>query len=78
MTSTNADYEATKDVQVAIDGIVREGRFRVLGGSVVYYDSEIKFSPYGMDRPETVARWLLSDLCRKADARAKKSGARGD
>jgi len=22
---------------------------------------------YGMNRPETVARWLLSDLCRKAD-----------
>jgi hypothetical protein len=73
--NTNAGYEETKDIQVAIDGVTREGRFRVMSGSViVYYGSEIKFAPYGMNRPETVARWLLSDLCRKVDAKAKKSG----
>lgn len=76
MINTNAGYEETKDIQVAIDGVTREGRFRVMSGSViVYYASEIKFAPYGMNRPETVARWLLSDLCRKVDAKAKKSGA---
>ncbi|NLP60523.1 hypothetical protein [Paraburkholderia sacchari] len=75
----NADYQETKNVQVTVDGVVREGRFRVTSGSViVYYESEIKFAPHGMNRPEAVARWLLSDLCRKADARAIKNGTRGD
>ncbi|SIT41642.1 hypothetical protein BN2476_300107 [Paraburkholderia piptadeniae] len=77
VTNTNADYEKTADIQVAIDGVMHEGRFRVMSGSViVYYGSEIKFAPCGMDRPETVARWLLSDLCRKVDAKTKKRGTR--
>jgi hypothetical protein len=31
---------------------------------VVYFDGRIKFVDYGMDRPETVAKWLISDLSR--------------
>lgn len=73
MTKANADYEETRTVQVTIDDVVYEGRFRVLTGSViVYFGSEIKFASYGMDRPETVARWLLTDLCRKTKSRGRK------
>jgi hypothetical protein len=71
--SRNANYE-TVDIQITIDGVTREGRFRVLNGSViVYFRSEIKFASYGMDRPETVARWLLTDLVRKMDAMENKN-----
>ena len=40
----------------------------VAGSVIVYFESEIKFARYGMNRPEVVARWLLSDLCRKVEA----------
>ena len=29
---------------------------------------------YGMDRPELVARWLLTDLSRRDEIKKKKSG----
>jgi hypothetical protein len=54
-----------RTVRVEIDGVVREGRFRVMGGSViVYFEDKIKYALYGLDRPETVARWLLSRCTR--------------
>jgi hypothetical protein len=75
MTRRHTNYE-TADIQVTIDGVVREGHFRVVNGSViVYYGSEVKFATHGMTQPETLARWLLTDLCRQVDARRKKHGA---
>ena len=73
---TSADYETTRVVQANVDGITREGHFRVMSGSViVYYESEIKFAEYGLNRPEVVARWLLSDLCRRVDANKSRGSS---
>ena len=67
------EYETTRPVEVELDGNRHIGTFRVVAGSVVvYFESEIKFAPHGMNRPEVVARWLLSDLCRKVEARKRK------
>ena len=69
-----AEYETTRPVEVDLDGIRYAGTYRVMAGSViVYFESETKFAPYGLDRPELVARWLLTDLCRKVEASKRKS-----
>jgi hypothetical protein len=69
------DYETTKQIEIELDGSRFRGRYRVLGGSViVYYESEIKFADYGMNRPELVAKWLLSDLSRRVERKKRKSG----
>jgi hypothetical protein len=53
-------------VDVELDGMLYQGRCRVLGHSViVYFGSETKFVGYATNRPETVARWMLSDLVRR-------------
>jgi hypothetical protein len=63
------DYEVLRDVEVELDGARHEGKFRLGGHSViVYVKSEIKFGDYGMNRPETVARWMLSDLVRRVNS----------
>ncbi|SAL06233.1 hypothetical protein AWB81_07499 [Caballeronia arationis] len=52
-------------VEIELNGVRVRGRYRVMGKTVVvYFDEKIKFVDYGMDRPETVAKWLLSDLSR--------------
>lgn len=58
VTNMDADSEKTRDLHVIIGGMTREGRFGVMSDSViVYYQSEIKFEPYGTGiAPETVAR----------------------
>ncbi|AME23741.1 hypothetical protein [Burkholderia sp. PAMC 26561] len=59
-------YDDLRYVDIELDGVRYEGRFRVSGRSViVYYEAEIKFVDFGMHRPETVARWMLSDLVRR-------------
>ncbi|MEX3934064.1 hypothetical protein AB4Y32_20030 [Paraburkholderia phymatum] len=59
---------------VAIDGNTYTGSYRLLDGSViVYFGWEIRSARYDMDRPETVARWLLLDVCRKAEAKKRKA-----
>ena len=69
------NYETTKKIEIELDGSRYRGRYRVLGGSViVYYESEIKFADYGMNRPEFVAKWLLSDLSRRVERKKEKSG----
>jgi hypothetical protein len=69
------NYETTKKIEIELDGSRYRGRYRVLGSSViVYYDSEIKFADYGMNRPELVAKWLLSDLSRRVERKKRKSG----
>ncbi|OAJ56087.1 hypothetical protein A6V36_22415 [Paraburkholderia ginsengiterrae] len=50
------------------------GMFRVIGGSViVYYKDEIKFASHGMNLPDVVARWLLTDVCRKLQRKGRKA-----
>jgi hypothetical protein len=70
-------YEELRDVEVALDGVLYQGRFRVTGHSVVvYFESEIKFVDYGMNRPETVARWMLSDLARRPRSQKRRPARR--
>ena len=72
-----AEYETTHPLNVEVDGVNHAGSYRVMAGSViVYLENEIKFASYGANRPEIVARWLLTDLCRKADSRKRKAGRR--
>ena len=67
------EYETTRPVEVELDGNRYIGTFRVVAGSdIVYFESETKFAAHGTNRPEVVARWLLSDLCRKVKARERK------
>lgn len=62
------DYETTRAVEIELDDTRYAGTFRVMSGTViVYYKNEIKYAPHGLDRPEVVARWLLTDVCRKAE-----------
>jgi hypothetical protein len=69
------EYETTRPVEVDVDGNRYIGTFRVVAGSViVYFESEIKFARHGMYRPEVVARWLLSDLSRRVEAKKRKTG----
>jgi hypothetical protein len=41
---------------------------------IVYSGADIRSAQCGMDRPETVARWVLLDICRKAEAKKRKDG----
>lgn len=60
-------YESLTPLEILVDDARHSGRYRVLGESViVYYGAEVKFASIGMDRPEMVARWLLTDLVRRA------------
>ncbi|TCG03523.1 hypothetical protein BZM27_47860 [Paraburkholderia steynii] len=62
-----------RPVEVEIDGNRYTGSYRVVAGSViVYFASETRFTTYGLTRPEVMARWLLTDLCRKVEARKRK------
>ncbi len=69
----NDSYEDLRSVDVEIDGVRYEGLFRILGHSViVYYEAEVKFVDFEMNRPETVARWMLSDLARRPRSLKKR------
>jgi hypothetical protein len=60
-------------VEIAIDGATHSGTYRVLTGSViVYHDGEVKFASVGMNQPELVAKWLLTDLVRRAESNKRK------
>jgi len=66
-------YEELQSVDVELDGVGYQGRFRVVGHSViVYFESEIKFVDYEMNRPETVAKWVLSDLVRRQRSQKRR------
>ncbi|MEX3819233.1 hypothetical protein AB3X93_12870 [Paraburkholderia sp. BR14262] len=72
-----AEYETTHPLSVELDGVNYAGAYRVMAGSViVYFENEIKFAQYGTNRPEIIARWVLTDLCRKSDSRRRKAGKR--
>ncbi|MBC8728023.1 hypothetical protein OKW38_003061 [Paraburkholderia sp. MM5496-R1] len=71
---TFAEYETTHALSVELDGVNYAGTYRVMTGTVVvHFANESKFASYAPNRPETVARWLLTDLCRKAESRRRKA-----
>ena len=71
-TSTSA-YEFLDPLEILVDGARHSGTYRVMTGSViVYYRGEVRFASFGMDRPELVARWLLTDLVRRAASSKRK------
>jgi hypothetical protein len=70
----SAHYEEKRPVFVTLAGTTYEGSYRVIEGTVIVYAGEdIRCAQYGMDRPDTVARWVLLDMCRKAEAKKTKS-----
>jgi hypothetical protein len=67
-------YDEKRPLMVTLAGITHMGSYRVLDGTViVYFGWEIRSAQCGMDRPETVARWLLMDVCKKTEAKKRKS-----
>jgi hypothetical protein len=70
----DASYETSRKIEIEVDGSRYRGRYRVMGGTViVYYESEIKFAEHGMNTPEVVAKWMLTDLSRRVEAKKRKS-----
>lgn len=68
------DYETARGIEIELNGTVFRGRYRVMNGSViVYFDNQIKFASYEMNRPDMVARWLLSDLVRRIESKGRKA-----
>jgi hypothetical protein len=58
------DYETNKTVEIELDSKKYAGTFRAMSGTVIVScKDEIKYAHYGLDRPEVVARWLLTDAC---------------
>lgn len=72
----SAHYDERRPLTVTVAGIAHSGSYRVIDGTViVYFGWDIRSAQFGMDRPETVARWLLLDLCKKAEAKKRKGGS---
>ena len=66
-------YESLNPLEILFDGARYSGTYRVMSGSViVYYGGEVKSASFGMDRPELVARWLLTDLVRRTESNLRK------
>jgi hypothetical protein len=71
---TDASDETTREIEFELNGSPYRGRYRVMGGTVIVYcEGEIKFAEYGMNMPEVVAKWLLTDLSRRVEAKKRKS-----
>ncbi len=71
----DSSYETTKEVEIELSGLRYRGRYRVMSGKlIVYYENEIKFAEYGMNGPEVVAKWRLTDLSRRIEGTKRKSG----
>jgi hypothetical protein len=61
---TTAEDGLLSPIRVELDGHAFEGVFKTLSGTVVvYFEGGVKYAALGADRPEIVARWLLTDLC---------------
>lgn len=68
------DYETTHGIEIELGGTQFRGRYRVLDGTViVYFENEIKFARQDMNRSDMVAKWLLTDLARRVEARKRKA-----
>ncbi|KAE8759030.1 hypothetical protein FSO04_15730 [Paraburkholderia madseniana] len=66
--------ETTREIEIELNGSRYRGRYRVMSDTViVYYENEIKFADCGMNGPEVVAKWLLTDLTRRLEAKKRKS-----
>ena len=66
-------YESLNPLEILCDGARHSGTYRVMTGSVIVnYGGEIKVASFGMDRPEVVAKWLLTDLVRRAKSSRRK------
>ena len=66
-------YESLNPLEILFDGARHSGTYRVMIGSVIVnYGGEIKVASFGMDRPELVAKWLLTDLVRRAVSSKRK------
>jgi hypothetical protein len=71
----STQYDERRPLAITVAGITHTGSYRVIDGTViVYFGWDIRSAQYGMDRPETVARWLLLDICKKAEAKKRKDG----
>ncbi len=69
--------EKRTPVEVEINGNHYVGHYRVVNGSVIaYVGDECVFASYDMNTPEAVARWLISDICRKQKKREKRPRSR--
>ena len=63
----------SESLEILFDGATHSGTYRVMKGSVIVnYGGEIKVASFGMDRPELVAKWLLTDLVRRAVTSKRK------
>ena len=72
----DASYETTREIEIELNGSCHRGRYRVMSGTViVYYENEIKFAEYGMNMPEVVAKWLLTDLSLRIESKKRKPKA---
>ncbi|RKT26407.1 hypothetical protein B0G69_2152 [Paraburkholderia sp. RAU2J] len=72
------DYETTQEIEIEFNGVWFRGRYRVMNGTViVYFENEIKFASHDMNRPDMVARWLLTDLARRVESRKRKAVSGG-
>lgn len=72
-----AEYETSHPLNIELDGVNYAGAYRVMAGNViVYFENEIKVAQHGTNRPEIIARWVLTDLCRKTDPRRRKTARR--
>jgi hypothetical protein len=70
-------FEDLRPVSIELNGVRHDGQYRVMGRTViVYFRSEIKSGDSGMDRPEVVARWILSDLARRLEGKGRRSARR--
>ena len=66
-------YESLNPLEILFDGTRHSGTYRVMTGSVIVnYGGEIKVASFGMDRPDVVAKWLLTDLVRRAKSIRRK------
>ncbi|WP_239482742.1 hypothetical protein [Paraburkholderia sp. C35] len=75
----SAHYEERRPVSVTVADVTHTGSYRVIEGTVIVYaGAEIRSAQCGMDRPETVARWVLLDMCRKTEAKKRKSVGAGN
>ncbi|SEB97468.1 hypothetical protein SAMN02787142_0655 [Burkholderia sp. WP9] len=70
----DASYETTREIEIELNGLRRQGRYRVMSGTViVYYENEIKSADHGMNGPEVVAKWLLTDMSRRIEMKNRNS-----
>ncbi len=70
-------YETTREIEIELNGSHHRGRYRLMAGTViVYYESEIKFADHGIYEPEVVAKWLLTGLAHRIEAKKRKSARR--